>query len=241
MLKQSIGDTSAMSMNQPINLMFNAKNGSMNISLELGIDAMARYFTTLCFEEQVDVTKLDKLLLTKYVLKSSAEAGGDEQWVKWFDSQRQMLAKLRAAVDKASGTLPVQYKFAHGNKDQYGRVYPDKHLSFGEVSGKLRAYLLGDLWTALDFANCHPSIMHQALVAAGHSQFKSLAKYCSDRDRLLQEVMTHNNVNRDAAKNLFIRLLYLGTFNAWAKDNNLTNNKPSALASLACAFYSLRV
>ena len=81
--------------------------------------------------------------------------------------------------------------------------------------------MLGDDWTALDFANCHPNIMHQALAASGKAGFSKLAEYCADRDRVLQEVMDTYGVDRDAAKRLFIRLLYLGSFEAWAKDHAL--------------------
>jgi hypothetical protein len=103
----------------------------------------------------------------------------------------------------------------------YGRVYLEHHLSFGEVAGDQRAYILGDDWTALDFANCHPNIMYQALEMSGRAEFTNLGEYCSNRDRLLKEVMATYGVDRDAAKKLFIRLLYLGTFKSWANDNKL--------------------
>ena len=114
--------------------------------------------------EIIDVTKLNKLLLTTSVLKTKDACvdlnGNPSHWTHWFPSQRLQLTKLSAKV--AAGALIVRYKFAHGDKYVYGRVYPEHHLSFGEVSGKLRAYLLGDDWTALDIANCHPNIMYQA-------------------------------------------------------------------------------
>jgi hypothetical protein len=189
----------------------------------------------MVFEEQVNVSKLDKLMLTKNVLKRCKDADVDEQWAKWFPSQHCQLTKLRTKLDMAIMSLPVRYKFAHDDKEQFGRVYPEDHLSFGEVSGILRTYLLGELWTALDFANCHPSIMHQALVAAGHAQFTALAQYCNERDRLLQEVMVTYSVDRNAAKTLFIRLLYGGGFVAWAKDNLLPQsiNATPFIASFA--------
>ena len=193
-------------------------------ALSLTIDPEARFFTTRLFREIIDVTKLNKLLLTTSVLKTKDVCGdlngNPSHWLHWFPSQRLQLEKLRAAV--SGGSLIVRYTFAHGGKYVYGRVYPEHHLSFGEVSGKLRAYLLGDDWTALDFANCHPNIMYQALEMSGRaSEFTNLGKYCSNRDCLLKEVMDTYGVDRDAAKKLFIRLLYLGKFNAWAKEHAL--------------------
>jgi hypothetical protein len=69
-------------------------------------------------------------------------------------------------------------------------VYPKHYLSIGEVAGDQRAYMLGEDWTALDFANCHPNIMCKALAMSGRaSEFTNLGEYCSNRDCLLKEVM----------------------------------------------------
>ena len=64
-------------------------------------------------------------------------------------------------------------------------------------------------------------MMHQALVMSGRaSEFTNLGRVLlQSLDRLLKEVMAMYRVDRAAAENLFIRLLYLGTFKAWAKDN----------------------
>ena len=193
-------------------------------ALSLTIDPEARYFTTLLFRELIDVIKLHKLMRTTSVLKTKDECvdlnADPSHWMHWFTSQRLQLTKLSGKV--AAGALIVRYKFAHGDKYVYGRVYPWDHLSFGEVAGDQRAYMLIDDWTALDFANCHPNIMYQALAMSGRaSEFTNLGEYCSNRDCLLKEVMATYGVDRDAAKKLFIRLLYLGTFKAWAKDNTL--------------------
>ena len=194
-----------------------AASASNQNVLSLTIDPEASYFTKLSFRENIDVTKLNKLLLTTSVLKTK-DACVDlnvnpSHWTHWFTSQRQQLTKLFRKV--AAGALIVWYRFAHGDKNVYGRVYPEHHQSFGEVAGDIRAYILGDDWTALDFANCHPNIMYQALVMSGRaSEFTNLGEYCSNRDCLLKEVMATYGVDRDAAKKLFIRLLYLGTFKA---------------------------
>ena len=55
-------------------------------------------------------------------------------------------------------------------------------------------------------------MMHQALVMSGRaSEFTNLGRVLlQSLDRLLKEVMAMYRVDRAAAKNLFIRLLYLG-------------------------------
>ena len=52
-----------------------------------------------------------------------------------------------------------------------------------------------------------------------------LGHYCTNRDRVL--MMEAYQVERAAAKNLFIRLLYLGHFDAWSKDRKLSNTRPT--------------
>ena len=80
------------------------------------------------------------------------------------------------------------------------------------------------MWTAFDIDNAHPTIHYQVLKAHGFSAPK-LEMYCDDREAILKEVMVTYGVERKAAKLLFIRLLYLGEFQAWATDNNLIDVK----------------
>ena len=160
-------------------------------SLSLQVDPNRRYFTGLMFREIIDVAKLNKLLLTTSVLKTRDECvdvnANPSHWTHWVPSQRLQLEKLRAKV--VGGSLIVKYKFAHDDKYVFGRVYSEHHLSFGEVAGDQRAYMLIDDWTALDFANCHPNIMYQALAMSGRaSEFTNLGEYCSNRDSLLKVV-----------------------------------------------------
>ena len=49
----------------------------------------------------------------------------------------------------------------------------------------------------------------------------NLEYYVENRNEVLEFVQKTYNVNRDIAKNLFIRLLYSGTFSTWATDNNI--------------------
>lgn len=115
-------------------------------------------------------------------------------------------------------SLKVGYKLSKGGEAKYGRVYPARGVSLGEVSGRFRHYLLGEHWTAFDFANCHPNILCQLIKQNGR-EVPNLSRYCSAREEALQDVMTTYKVDRKAAKNLFIRLLYQGTFRTWAKDH----------------------
>ena len=53
-----------------------------------------------------------------------------------------------------------------------------------------------------------------------------LKKYIDNRAELLSEVMTTYNVIKDQAKQLFIQLLYYGTFESWCNNHNIENREP---------------
>lgn len=179
----------------------------MSFRLSITPDPEREFFPHLSFNEPVAVERLDKALYARSIWNGRREV-------------RALVFKLRSAYDASTGAVPATYRFADEGRCLYGRVYPEHGISLGEVSGPVRAYLLGDTWTALDFANCHPNIMEQELRAARRAS-PALAQYCASRDETLQDVVREYGVDRDAAKNLFIRLLYLGTFEAWAAEYHL--------------------
>ena len=54
-----------------------------------------------------------------------------------------------------------------------------------------------------------------------NSKHKYLNTYCKHRDTIIKQLMDIYQVNRDKVKNLFLRLLYGGCFNSWARENNI--------------------
>ena len=74
----------------------------------------------------------------------------------------------------------------------------------------------------IDVENCHSVILSQICKSSG-IRCKYLNKYIKNRKEYLLEVMEKYNVTRDSAKQLFIRLLYFGTFESWCKNNDVTN------------------
>jgi hypothetical protein len=56
----------------------------------------------------------------------------------------------------------------------------------------------------------------------------SFEKYVKNRDKYLERVMDKYDVDRDAAKQLFIRLLYFGSFQNWKDDNDIESNEESS-------------
>jgi hypothetical protein len=63
------------------------------------------------------------------------------------------LQEIRDKLNK--GVLKVRYV----RDKRYGRVYPDKSLSFGTVPKVVRHRLLGKDWVDIDMKNAHPVIL----------------------------------------------------------------------------------
>ena len=66
--------------------------------------------------------------------------------------------------------------------------------------------------------NCQPAILAQRLEMYGIAS-PLLSRYVANRDASLSEVVEACGVNRDAAKSLFVRLLFFGGVRAWQEEH----------------------
>lgn len=82
----------------------------------------------------------------------------------------------------------------------------------------VRHTICHEMYWDLDIVNCHPVLLLQ-LCKKQRLSTPCLESYVRDRDTVLKDTMSTYNVSKDQAKNLFIRILYGGTFKGWAHDN----------------------
>ena len=198
--------------------------------LVLNIDPDRDYFTKKTFYEPVEVKRFkDLLACDSNILKVDVPSGwAAPQWAMWAKTRRAHLNSILKNYDPMAASIKVQYRFADDGNAVYGRVYPRQGASAGEVCGDLRSYVLYGSWTAFDIVNCHPEIAYQVLAANGRAeQFKSLGAYCASRKQALKDIQEGYRVDRNQAKGLFIRLLYGGFFDTWAKDSEVYDQAPT--------------
>ena len=69
-------------------------------------------------------------------------------------------------------------------------------------------------FTDWDIVNAHPEILLQICKACGLACI-NLEYYCTHRDELLSKIISATGCDRGRAKNLFLRLLYLGKYQFW--------------------------
>ena len=206
--------------------------------MELSLKPVESSLHKLTLFEKVDVKTI------KSILKSSLLLDVPHKHIqKKFENEKQQIEAYldiieedKSNPDNRIGLAKVKYLKCDGYK--FGRVYPVKSLSLGTIRRELRQtfshefkpnyytqcdldckhpHLGPVLYVDIDVANCHPNIVYQ-MCEFNNIQTPILKDYINNRfDRLL-EVMNKYKVSRDDAKNLFIRLLYFGKFENWAKD-----------------------
>jgi hypothetical protein len=84
----------------------------------------------------------------------------------------------------------------------------------------LRDTLCADLYYDIDFKNSHPSILLQ-LLEQKDIKCKYLKYYVNNRDKILEKVCEWYEIEREAAKHIFMKIMYGGSFNKWKTDNRI--------------------
>jgi hypothetical protein len=108
---------------------------------------------------------------------------------------------------------------------KYGRVFPKNALGLFSISREIRHTLARDSYIDIDIENCHPVLLYH-LCTHNNIQCDNLKYYIDNRTQLLNEVMRGYGVIKDQAKQLFIQLLYFGSFDSWCKNHNISNKEP---------------
>lgn len=111
-----------------------------------------------------------------------------------------------AYYDCELGATLAESQFAQTGKSSLYRLYAREH-SWTKLKTTYRLAAQGDKVLNLDIVNCHPAIAYDM-----HNDLTAIGRYVNDREKCLAEVMEHHNMSRDAAKDLFRKLLCQGSY-----------------------------
>jgi hypothetical protein len=162
--------------------------------MRIHIDKSNSSLDKLTVSETVNIDTLNRVLESDI-----CTSAGDEVRIK--------LMAYRKRIRK--GIVDVQYK---KGKCGFGRIYPSCSLS--NMKRIIRHTLTQDTYIDIDIVNCGPQIVNQLCEASGLRNI-FLTEYIKNREDILKSVMTTYDVTRDDTKDLFIGLLYGGSFNGW--------------------------
>ena len=170
--------------------------------------------TSKIYYETVDMNLLNRLIDSQLLNTEKKENSIYEN-----ENEKAQLMAYRNNLTKNG--IRVKYK---GTKSGFGRVYPVKSLSLCSFRREIRHTIAKEKYVDIDVFNCHPSLLYQICVK--NNVFPpNLKRYIDERDVILQEVMNEYNVSREDAKDLFIRLLFFGSFDKWAKEMFVVDKK----------------
>lgn len=130
---------------------------------------------------------------------------------------------------QAGNRVDVVYDYAKEySAFSVGRVYAVNALSLQSFERDIRNALAQGIYWDIDMVNAHPTILLQACKKNGWA-CTGLEYYVNNRDQVLIEIMEHYGCSSKDAKNLMIRMMFLGFPEAWVGDSvceNSTNHMP---------------
>ena len=135
-------------------------------------------------------------------------------WDNYPNEEAQISAYLAKYNIKIGGIMVKYGKPKH----KWGRSFPYKSLGLSSIRREVRNALIKGLYYDCDLKNAQPEIIRN-LCEANNISCVQMKKYCSNRDGILEQVQQKYGVDRQLAKDLFIRICFGGTFEGWSKEN----------------------
>lgn len=182
--------------------------------LNLTIQSKKTILNDITLYEKIDVSILDKLInstLLKEVFNNPFSTVSHK-------NEREQLIKYKELYDETNKGCKVIYNRVKGMN--FGRVNPQRALGLYSIRREIRHTLAKNNYIDIDIENCHPQLLYQ-ICKSNLIKCDNLKYYIENRNKILHDTMTTYNVDRDEAKKLFIRLLYLGSYSKWLEEKQL--------------------
>lgn len=176
--------------------------------------------------EKIPAERIKALIKSDLLLLLWSEDYGydshKKQIAENYSNEKDQLQKYFKLYNPAVGGSLVKYGKP---KHKWGRSFPYKSLGLSCFRKIVRNTLINDIYYDFDLKNAQPEII-RLLCESNNIPCSKIQRYCADRATLLLEVQNHYGVNRNTAKELFIRLCFFGSFIGWCIENKISNRKP---------------
>jgi hypothetical protein len=140
------------------------------------------------------------------------------------------------------GYLPVQY-YQDSIQEGFGRmkamvmVDGTNAVPFMRMQREVRGHLAYKSYWDVDMVNCQPTLLLQRLEVMDIPA-PLLQRYVQNREDCIKEVQVATGASRDQVKNLFIRLVFLGSPETWLAEAREDSGR--VLAELPTWIFELR-
>lgn len=162
----------------------------------LTLRAQASPLDDLVLYERADCHLIDELLSDSSVTRT-------QSWC---------LPRYRRLVDERTGLAAVRY-----TKPRFGRAIVEGAVGLHNMERRLRARLAEPHFVDWDMQNAHPQLLLQTC-QAHNIKCPALQHYVEHREECLESVCQHYGVTRDAAKVLFLRMIFGGGHLSWERE-----------------------
>ena len=163
------------------------------------------------------------MIYTEHVCKERIQ---EAQYCLAFDkASRTILNTYLNKYDEGKNGIQVKY---HQPRDDIplGRYFAEKSLSLQNFSKPIRHTLVKDTHTDIDMVNAHPQMLFQFCNKnKGKYITKFLKLYVTDRDKYLNMFMEYFQTDRKTAKEMFLVVMYLGSWKKYLNDHDLVYQK----------------
>jgi hypothetical protein len=165
----------------------------------------------LSFNEKVNIVMLDKLLKSNLLLLDEFKN----------ETEKEHLLKYKNLINHNKATV----KYVKPKGMTFGRVNPSKSLGLHCFRKLVRHALCKEHYVDVDIVNCHPELLYQIFKIASLDSIKyeTLEKYIRNREFYFNTISTNYKINKDIVKELFIRIIFGGSYEYWLKDNRLVD------------------
>ena len=156
------------------------------------------------YTEKVNIQLLDA------VLEHAVSKKENEQTLN-------LLRWIRKEARVGNGSFTTTYY----QPNKYGRVEAFRKTSLSQVYRPYRHTLCSEYYLDIDMSNAQPTILWN-ICSFNKIACHMLSAYNNQRNKCLLDVMSHYDVNKDVAKQLFIIAMNNGSYTKW-KDTNAPN------------------
>lgn len=179
-------------------------------------------------EERLKAFLKSDLLLTIWGDDFQTDAHKKQIAETYANEKAQLSAYYKMYRGHPIGGIPVKYLKP---KHKWGRSFPTKSLGLSCLRRSVRNTLIDGLYYDFDLKNAQPEII-RLLCESNDIPCPIVKRYCENRAAILKQVQDYYGVDRDAAKQLFIRLCFFGTFKGWCIENKLTDKAELEIITL---------
>jgi hypothetical protein len=190
-----------------------------SLKLTLAINKQSNILDGITCYESADIEVIDKLLQTDLLVSNFKNPITRDM----IGCEAKQLKRYKALIDRETGLAKVEYKRPTGMS--FGRSNPKGALGMFNMRKQTRHTLatrrkLKDL----DIINAFPTFLLQICKANGLACDK-LDYYIKNRNDIIKIIMDATGCSRDRVKELFIALLFYGTFEYWLKEKKDKDGK----------------